>query len=40
MKKLSKTNQTEFRVEKAIKNTGELCVRWKDYDNSFKSWIN
>ena len=33
-----KTNQKEFRVEKAIKRKGdELFLKWKDYDNSFNS---
>ena len=35
-KKLQKTNQEEFRIEKVIK----LYVKWKRYDNSFNSWID
>ena len=35
-KKLQKTNQEEFRIEKVIK----LYVKWKGYDNSFNSWID
>ena len=35
-KELQKTNQKEFRVEKAIKRKGDkLYVKWKDYDSSF-----
>ena len=33
--------QKGFRVEKIIKRKGhKLCVKWKDYDNSFNSWID
>ena len=40
-KELQKTNQTEFRVEKVIKRKGDkLHVKWKDFDNSFNSWID
>ena len=40
-KELQKTNQKEFRVEKAIKRKGDkLYVKWKDYDSSFNSWID
>ena len=40
-KKLQKTNQKEFRIEKRIKRKGDkLYVKWKGYDNSFNSWIN
>ena len=40
-KELQKTNQKEFRVEKVIKRKGDkLYVKWKDYDNSFNSWID
>ena len=35
-KELQKRYQTEFRVEKVIKEN----VKWKDYDNSFNSWID
>ena len=37
---LEKANQKEFRIEKVIKKKGDkLYVKWKGYDNSFKSWI-
>ena len=40
-KELQKTNQKEFRIEKVIKRKGDkLCVKWKDYDNLFNSWID
>ena len=40
-KELQKTNQKEFRIEKAIKRKGDkLFVKWKGYDNSFNSWID
>ena len=40
-KKLQKTNQEEFRIEKIIKRKGDkMYVKWKGYDNSFNSWIN
>ena len=36
IKKNKKTNQTEFRIGKAIMKKGdELYVKWKSYDNSF-----
>ena len=36
--KLQKTNQKEFRVEKAIESKGDkLYVKEKDSDNSFNS---
>ena len=39
-KELQKTNQKEFRIEKVIKRKGnKLYVKWKGYNNSFKSWI-
>ena len=39
--KLQKTNQTELMTEKVIKRKGDkLFVKWKGYDNSFKSWID
>ena len=35
-KKLQKTDQKEFRIEKIIKKKGhKLHVKWKGYDNSF-----
>ena len=40
-KELQKTNQKEFRIEKVIKRKRDkLYVKWKDYDNSFNSWID
>ena len=40
-KELQKTNQKEFRIEKVLKKKGDkLYVKWKDYDNSFNSWID
>ena len=40
-KELQKTNQREFRIEKVLKRKGgKLYVKWKDYDNSFNSWID
>ena len=40
-KKLLKTNQEEFRIEKVIKRKGnKLYVKWKGYKNKFNSWID
>ena len=40
-KKLQKTNQEEFRIEKVLKGKGDkLYVKWKGYDNRFNSWID
>ena len=40
-KKLQKTNQKQFRIEKVVKRRGDkLYVKWKGYNNSFNSWIN
>ena len=40
-KKLQKTNQNKFRIEKVIKRKGnKLYVKWKGYDSSFNSWID
>ena len=40
-KKLWKTNQKEFRVEKAImRKDNKLYVKWKWYNNLFNSWID
>ena len=40
-KELQKTDQKTFRIEKVIKKKGnKLFVKWKDYDNSFNSWID
>ena len=37
-KKFQKTNQEEFRIEKAMKRKcDKLYVKWKGYDNSFNS---
>ena len=39
-KKLHKTNQQGFRIEKVNKRKGnKLYVKWKGYDNSFNSWL-
>ena len=36
-----KTIQEQFRREKLIQiNGNKLYVKWKGYDNSFKSWID
>ena len=41
VKKLQKTNQQKFRIEKVIKRKGnKLYIKWKGYNNSFKSWID
>ena len=40
-KELKKISQQEFRIEKVIKKKGnKLYVKWKEYDSSFKSWID
>ena len=40
-KELQKTNQREFKLEKAFKRKGDkLYVKWKYYDNSFSSLID
>ena len=40
MKKLQKTNQTKFMIEKVINKKGnKLYAKWNHYDNSFNSWI-
>ena len=40
-KELQKTNQKEFRIEKVLKKKGDkLYVKWKGYNNAFKSWID
>ena len=36
-KGLQKTNQQTFRIEKVIKKSKQLYVKWKEYDNSFNS---
>ena len=38
---IAKTKETEFRIEKLIQKKGNmLYVKWKGYDNAFKSWID
>ena len=38
---LQETNEKEFRIEKVLKRKGDqLYVKWKEYNNSFNSWIN
>ena len=38
---MQKANQKVFRIEKVIKKKGnKLYVKWKEYDNSFDSWID
>ena len=40
-KELQKTDQKEFRIEKALKKKGDtLYVKWKGYNNSFNSLID
>ena len=40
-KKLQKTNQKEFRVEKKAKRKDDkLYVKWKGLDSSLNSWID
>ena len=40
-KKLQKTNQKLFRIEKLVHRKGDkLYVKWKGYDNPFNSWTN
>ena len=40
-KELQKTNQNEFRIEKAIKRKGDkLYVKWKGNNNLFNNWID
>ena len=40
-KKLQKTSQEKFRIEKVLKRKGDkLYVKWKGYDNRFNSWID
>ena len=41
LKKLQKTSQEEFRIEKALERKGDkLHLKWKGYDNRFNSWID
>ena len=40
-KELQNTNQEEFKIEKVIKRKDDkIHVKWKEYDNSFNSWID
>ena len=40
-KKLQKTNEKRFRVEKVIRRKGDkLYVKWKGYNNWLNSWID
>ena len=40
-KNCTKTNQKEFRIQKIVKREGDKSyVKWKDYNNSFNSWID
>ena len=40
-KELQKTSQEKFRTEKLLKIKGDkFYVNWKEYDNSFNSWID
>ena len=38
-KNCKKTNQTEFTVENVIRKKGDKTIKWKEYNNSFSSWI-
>ena len=41
LKRIAKKNQKEFRIEEFIKRKGnKLYVKWKQYNNSFNSWID
>ena len=40
-KELQSTNQEKYRIENIIKRKGnKLYVKWKEYNDSFNSWIN
>ena len=40
-KKLQKTSQEKFRIEKVLKRKGDKSyVKWEGYDNCFNSWID
>ena len=40
-KKMMKTNQKEFRVEKILRRkSDQLYAKWKGYNISFSSWIS
>ena len=40
-KELQKLVKKEFRIENVLRKKGDkLYVKWKDYDNSFDSWIH
>ena len=39
-KELQSTNQQIFRIKKIIKRKrNKLYLKWKEYDDSFNSWI-
>ena len=41
LQKKKKKNQKDFSVEKVTKRKGDkLYIKWKGYNNSFKSWID
>ena len=41
LQELQKTSKKKFIIEKVLKRKGDkLHVKWKEYDNSFNSWIN
>ena len=40
-KELQKSSQEKVRIEKVLKRKGDkLYFKWKEYYNSFNSWIN
>ena len=40
-KRIENVNQKEFRVGKEITRKGDKpYVKWKEYDNSFNSWVD
>ena len=40
-KKIAKTNQEQFRIEKVIKRRSDkLYFKCKGHDNSFNSWVD
>ena len=36
---LQKSNQTELRIEEVKRKGNKIYIKWKDYENSFSSWI-
>ena len=41
LKKIAKTSQEKFRIEKiAERKADQLYVKWRGYDNAFNSCIN